>query len=53
VRTGRAASAQTAAAAQAEGQSAALQGAVSVQPGVYQLTDAGLALEATVKGTKC
>ena len=26
---------------------------MSVQPGVYQLTDADLALEATVKGTKC
>ena len=32
----------------------ALQGALAVAPGVwmYQLTDKGLALEATVKGTK-
>jgi hypothetical protein len=31
-----------------------MQGALSVSPGVciYQLTDKGLALEATVKGTK-
>jgi hypothetical protein len=31
-----------------------LQGALSVSPGVwmYQLTDKGLALEATAKGTK-
>jgi hypothetical protein len=31
-----------------------LEGALSVSPGVwvYQLTDQGLALEATVKGTK-
>ena len=36
------------------GQGAALQGALSVSPGVwvYQLTDKGLAAEATVKGTK-
>jgi lipid-binding SYLF domain-containing protein len=45
---------QTTAAATAGDQGAALQGALSVSPGVwmYQLTDKGLALEATVKGTK-
>src|SRR5688572_25433967 len=45
---------QTTAAATTGDQGAALQGAVSVSPGVwiYQLTDKGLALEATVKGTK-
>ena len=45
---------QTTAAATTGGQGAALQGALSVSPGVwmYQLTDKGLALEATVKGTK-
>jgi len=54
VQAGWQAGAQTTAAAQAQGQGAALQGAVSVQPGVwlYQLTDEGLALEATAKGTK-
>ena len=54
VQSGWQAGAQTTAAAQGEGQGGALQGAVSVQPGVwlYQLTDEGLALEATVKGTK-
>lgn len=33
---------------------AAYQGAISISPGVwlYQLTDQGLALELTVKGTK-
>ena len=46
--------AQTTAAATTGGQGAALQGALAVAPGVwmYQLTDKGLALEATVKGTK-
>jgi len=46
--------AQTTAAAQASGQGAALAGAMSVAPGIwlYQLTDDGLALELTAKGTK-
>ena len=45
---------QTSAAAQASGQGAAFAGAMSVAPGVwlYQLTDDGLALELTAKGTK-
>lgn len=45
---------QTTAAAQASGQGAAFQGAMSISPGVwlYQLTDDGLALELTAKGTK-
>ena len=45
---------QTSAAAQAGGQGAAFAGAMSVAPGVwlYQLTDDGLALELTAKGTK-
>jgi lipid-binding SYLF domain-containing protein len=45
---------QTTAAATTGDQGAALQGAMSVSPGVwmYQLTDQGLAAEATVKGTK-
>ena len=45
---------QVSAAAQYQGEGAAMQGAVSVSPGVwlYQLTDDGLALELTVKGTK-
>jgi len=45
---------QTTAAATTGGQGGALQGALSVSPGVwmYQLTEQGLALEATVKGTK-
>ncbi len=45
---------QATAAAQASGQGAALAGAMSVKPGVwlYQLTDDGLALELTAKGTK-
>ena len=45
---------QATAAAQASGQGAALAGAMSVSPGVwlYQLTDDGLALELTAKGTK-
>ena len=46
--------AQTSAAAQASGQGAALAGAMSIAPGIwlYQLTDDGLALELTAKGTK-
>ena len=45
---------QTSAAAQASGQGVAFAGAMSVAPGVwlYQLTDDGLALELTAKGTK-
>jgi lipid-binding SYLF domain-containing protein len=45
---------QTTAAAKAGGKGAAMAGAVSVSDGVwmYQLTDAGLALEITAKGTK-
>jgi lipid-binding SYLF domain-containing protein len=45
---------QTTAAAQASGQGAAFAGAMSVSPGVwlYQLTDEGLALELTAKGTR-
>jgi len=39
---------------QASGEGAALAGAMSIKPGVwlYQLTDDGLALELTAKGTK-
>lgn len=46
--------AQATAAAQASGEGAALAGAMSISPGVwlYQLTDDGLALELTAKGTK-
>jgi len=46
--------AQATAAAKSGGSGGAYQGAISVSPGVwlYQLTDTGLALEATVKGTK-
>ena len=45
---------QATAAASTGDKGAAMQGAASVAPGVwmYQLTDKGLALEATVKGTK-
>jgi len=45
---------QTTAAAQVSGQGGALAGAMSISPGVwlYQLTDDGLALELTAKGTK-
>jgi lipid-binding SYLF domain-containing protein len=45
---------QTTAAAQASGQGAAFAGAMSIAPGIwlYQLTDEGLALELTAKGTK-
>ena len=45
---------QATAAAQASGEGAALAGAMSIKPGVwlYQLTDDGLALELTAKGTK-
>jgi lipid-binding SYLF domain-containing protein len=46
--------AQTTAAAQVSGQGAWAAGALSVSPGIwlYQLTDDGLALELTAKGTK-
>ena len=46
--------AQTTAAAQLDGQGAWAAGALSVSPGVwvYQLSDGGLALELTAKGTK-
>lgn len=45
---------QASAAAKAGDQGGAMQGALSVAPGVwlYQLTDTGLALELTAKGTK-
>jgi hypothetical protein len=45
---------QATAAAKAGDQGGAYQGAISVSPGVwlYQLTDKGLALELTAKGTK-
>jgi lipid-binding SYLF domain-containing protein len=45
---------QTTAAATTGDKGAAMQGAMAVSPGIwmYQLTDKGLALEATVKGTK-
>ena len=45
---------QASAAAKAADQGGALQGAMAVAPGVwlYQITDAGLALELTAKGTK-
>ena len=46
--------AQTTAGGAVSGQGVALQGAMSVSPGVwvYQLTDTGVALELTAKGTK-
>ncbi len=45
---------QATAAAQASGEGASMAGAMSVSPGVwmYQITDDGLALELTAKGTK-
>jgi len=45
---------QATAAAQASGQGGALAGALSISPGVwlYELTDDGLAVELTAKGTK-
>jgi lipid-binding SYLF domain-containing protein len=54
VNSGWEASAQTTAAAIDGDKGVSLQGAVSVSPGVwvYQITDQGLALEATLKGTK-
>ena len=46
--------AQTSVAAQVSGQGASLAGALSISPGVwlYQLTDDGVAVELTAKGTK-
>lgn len=54
INSGWEAGAQATAAATEGGKGAAYQGAISVSPGVwlYQLTDAGLAAEATIKGTK-
>ena len=54
VNSGWVASAQATAAAKSGDSGAAYQGAVAVAPGIwlYQLTDKGLALEMTVKGTK-
>ena len=45
---------QTTAAAKAGDEGGAFAGAISISPGIwlYQMTDTGLALEATVKGTK-
>ena len=46
--------AHASAAAQLEGKGASFEGAISVAPGVwlYQVTDSGVALELTLKGTK-
>ena len=54
VNSGWEAGAQATAAAKSGAQGGAFEGAVSVSPGVwlYQLTDTGLALEMTAKGTK-
>lgn len=54
VKSGWELGAQTSAAAKVGSQGGAFAGAVSVKPGVwlYQLTDDGLALELTAKGTK-
>lgn len=54
VNSGWEASAQTSAAVIDGGKGLALQGAISVSPGVwvYQITDQGLVLDATLKGTK-
>jgi lipid-binding SYLF domain-containing protein len=54
VNSGRELGAQTSVAAKAGDKGAAFQGAMAVSPGVwlYQLTDTGLALELTAKGTK-
>jgi lipid-binding SYLF domain-containing protein len=54
VNSGWEAGTQATAAAKSGDTGAAYQGAVSVSPGVwlYQMTDKGLAVEATVKGTK-
>lgn len=54
VNSGWEAGAQATAAAKSGDTGTAYQGAISVSPGVwmYQLTDTGLALEMTVKGTK-
>ena len=52
--TGWEATAQTTAAAIGDEKGMSLQGAIAVSPGVwlYQMTDKGLALDATIKGTK-
>lgn len=54
VNSGWEASAQTSAAAIEGKRGMALQGAISISPGVwvYQITDQGLVLDATLKGTK-
>lgn len=54
VNSGWEATAQTTAAAIDGNKGMSIQGAVSVSPGVwvYQITDQGLALDATIKGTK-
>jgi lipid-binding SYLF domain-containing protein len=54
INSGWEAGAQSSAGAKAGGKGDAYQGAVSVSPGVwiYQLTDTGVALELTAKGTK-
>lgn len=54
INSGWEAGAQATAAVQGEKRGGALQGAISISPGVwlYQLTQKGLALEATLKGTK-
>ena len=54
VNSGWEAGGQATAAATVDGQGGSFQGAIAIAPGVwlYQLTDKGLALELTVKGTK-
>jgi lipid-binding SYLF domain-containing protein len=54
INSGWEAGAQTTASAKAAGKGDAYQGAISVSPGVwlYQITDSGLAVELTAKGTK-
>lgn len=54
INSGWEASAQSTAAAIDGNKGVSLQGAISVSPGVwvYQITDQGLALDATLKGTK-
>lgn len=54
INTGVELTGQTTAAAKAGGEGKAFAGAISISPGVwlYQLTDEGLALDFTAKGTK-
>ena len=54
INSGWEATAQTSAAAVRNGKGVSLQGAIIVSPGtwVYQITDKGLVLDATLKGTK-